>query len=163
VTSPQYKWWLYTGTAWTLLQDWTTSNTYTWTPATAGSYQLGVWAKPSTTPGDIWAAYGTLPFTVTESPPLALASFTATPASPQGAGTPITVTATASGGLAPYQYKWWLYTGSTWTLLQDWTTSHTYTWTPATAGSYQLGVWVRNSGSTADTWGVYGTLPFVVR
>jgi hypothetical protein len=48
-------------------------------------------------------------------------------------------------------------------LLQDWTTSNTYTWTPTTAGSYQLGVWVRNSGSTADTWEVYGTLPFTVR
>jgi hypothetical protein len=102
----QYRFWVWDGMAWTMVRDWGAGNPYTWTPVTAGTYQLGVWAKPSATPGDLWAAYATLPFTVTAPPAPSLTSFTASPASPQVIGTPITVSAVASGGLAPYQYKW---------------------------------------------------------
>ena len=41
---------------------------------------------------------------------------------PQPASTTITFTATAANGTAPYQYKWWVYNGSTWSNPQNWST-----------------------------------------
>ncbi len=58
-----YRFWLHNGTDWILVRDWG-SSTYTWTPAAAGSYYLGVWVKPSTAPAETAAATGKLPFAV---------------------------------------------------------------------------------------------------
>ena len=68
--------------------------------------------------------------------PLQLLALTANKTSPQPAGTSVTFTAAATGGIQQYQYKWWLYDGSTWVLLRDWGTA-TYTWTPATASGFR--------------------------
>ena len=48
------------------------------------------------------------------TPAPTVSSVTATQASPQAAGTPLTLTATATGGTAPYQFKWWVWNGSAW-------------------------------------------------
>lgn len=70
---------------------------------------------------------------------------------PQAVGAVVRWTTTTSGGKAPYSFKWWLYDGSSWTLLRDWNTSPTYDWSPVTANSaYRIGVWVRSAGKTAD-------------
>jgi cell wall-associated protease len=47
-TAPlQYKWFASSnsGVSWTVLQDWATGNTFGWTPAAAGGYMIGVWAR----------------------------------------------------------------------------------------------------------------------
>jgi len=80
-------------------------------------------------------------------PSAALSSVTPDKTAPQTVGTTVTFTATATGGTAPYQFKWWLNTdgGPVWTLLQDWSTSNTLMWTPTVANSgYQIATWVRN-------------------
>jgi hypothetical protein len=70
---------------------------------------------------------------------------------PQLPGTTITFTAIAAEGTAPYQFKWWLWDGATWTVLGDWSTSNTLAWTPSTPNpKYAVGVRVRSVGSTAD-------------
>ena len=46
--------------------------------------------------------------------PLALTGLTSDRTSPQAAGTAITFKAVATGGRSPYQYKWWLFDGTTW-------------------------------------------------
>jgi hypothetical protein len=47
-----------------------------------------------------------------------------------------------------------MWNGSTWTILQDWSSSPILWWVPTAAGSYQFQVWTRNAGSTAmfDAW-----------
>jgi hypothetical protein len=66
-------------------------------------------------------------------------------------GTPVTFTASAAGGTAPYQFKWWLWDGATWTVLEEWSTGNTFAWTPSTPNpNYAIGVWVRSAGNTAD-------------
>lgn len=66
-------------------------------------------------------------------------------------GTTVTFTATATGGTTPYQFKWWLWDGATWTVLKDWSTDNTCAWTPSTSNpNYAIGVWVRSAGNTAD-------------
>ncbi len=92
---------------------------------------------------------------VTWTPPstaaLQLTALTASKTSPQATGATVTFSAAATGGSAPYQYKWKVYNGATWTVAQTWSTSATFNWTPTVAGSaYQIEVWARNAGNTAD-------------
>jgi hypothetical protein len=170
-TAPyQYKFWLYNGSSWTLVRDWSTTATYAWTPTAANSnYRIGVWGRDATVSSDSSAQNLGIPFVITgpsSAPPppppppplptpplapLAITSLTSNLASPRVAGTSITFTTTASGGNAPYQYKWWVYNGSSWTIVNNWSGSNTYTWTPTqTSLYYRVGVWVRNATTTAD-------------
>src|SRR5207237_566123 len=88
-------------------------------------------------------------------PPARLSSVTPDKSAPQVVGTTVIFTAVATDGAAPYQFKWWLNTdgGPVWTLLQDWSTSNTLTWTPTVANpGYQIATWVRSGGNPADTY-----------
>jgi hypothetical protein len=90
--------------------------------------------------------------TVTSTAPLQMTGLVANRTAPQPVGSTVTFTAAASGGTAPYQYKWLLYNGKSWVTLKDWSTSYKIGWTPWTASSlYQISVRVRNAGSTVDT------------
>jgi hypothetical protein len=81
-------------------------------------------------------------------------------------GTPITWTASATGGAAPLLYQFWLYdaTLGTWTMLRDWSAARTWTWTPAPAsyGTHMVAVWIKATGSpnAYDTaaWSGYFTV-----
>ena len=86
-----------------------------------------------------------------DPPPLKLTSITATPASFGPIGAPVTWTAQANDDVAPLEYRIFLRDESagTWTLLKDYDTASSATWTPAAAGSYYAQAWVRSAGSTA--------------
>ena len=158
-TAPlQYKWWLHNGSQWSLLQNWSTSNTLAWTPAAANSqYVIAVWARSAGNTADIYErleATGFLAFPIAGTRALlTITGVTADRSPPQPAGTRVTFTATAAGGTAPVQYKWWVYNGSQWALAQNWSTSSTFVWTP-TAGTsaYVVAVWARSANSTADVY-----------
>ena len=48
-----YKWWMYDGTAWTLRQNWSTSNKFTWkSSSTSASHRMRVWVRRSTSVAD---------------------------------------------------------------------------------------------------------------
>ena len=85
------------------------------------------------------------------------------PLAPQ---TPIAWTARASGGTAPLQYKFLLQdvTANTWVIVQDWSSTSTWTWTPTASdfGVWALQVWVRSTGSTAAYEAYVGTGYFVI-
>ena len=85
--------------------------------------------------------------------PAAVTGATLTPnvASPEDVGASITFAATGSGGVTPYQYKFLVAQGGgSAQTVQNWSTSSSYTWTPTTAASYTVSVWVRSSGVTTD-------------
>src|SRR5207245_454729 len=117
----------------------------------------------SATPANTYDSYP-LPDALPISPPPAtLSSVTADKSAPQTSGTTITFTAAAGSGKAPYQFKWWVNDGTTWTLLQDWRASPTVAWTPAVAdAAYQLSTWVRSSGNSADTYEGYQFTNFAI-
>jgi hypothetical protein len=160
-TAPySYKWWLFDGATWTILQDWSSSNTYTWTPSVTNSaFRVGVWVRNSGSTADAYdnpQSNGSIAFPVnpaTAGTSLRLTGLTSNLSAPQPVGTPITFTATASGGTAPYQFKWFVFDGKTWMEMQNWSTSNTWTWTPTSAaGKTRVGVWVRSAGSTVDAY-----------
>ena len=95
-----------------------------------------------------------LPSAVSGQGSVIVTSIGTTPALPVQYGNAVTWTATASGGTAPLQYQFWRRSDAsgTWTLVQDYSTTASYTWTPTITevGAYNLQVWVRSAGSTAS-------------
>jgi len=89
---------------------------------------------------------------------------------PRAPGATVTFTATAAGGTGPYEFKWWLWDGAAWTVLEDWSTGNTTVWTPSTPNpNSAIGVWVRSAGSSADlpdgypaNTRSYGTIAFAI-
>jgi hypothetical protein len=161
-TAPyQYKWWLFDGVNWTVAANWTTSNTYTWTPLVAGSYRVGVWVRDSTTTADVGTVNLSTPFVVSQAgAALTMANVGFSVPVPV-AGNPVGLTGMATGGVGPYSFKWWAFDGTTCTMLRDWGAS-TFTWTPPRAGNYRIGAWVRSAGSTDNSGSVNLSVPVVV-
>ena len=82
---------------------------------------------------------------------LRLVHFSASVAAPQLAGSTITFQAAAEGGRAPYEYKWLIFDGATWSAALQWSASSTFEWRPMVPNAdYRVGVWVRSSKSTKD-------------
>jgi len=166
----QYKWWIYDGANWITTQQWATSNRWTWTPSAGNSaYRVAVWVRNAGSSADVYdnsGSNGSIAYPISgtslSTPPpsttasggvLTLSGIGADRVAPQPVGTSVTFTALATGGAAPYQYKWWIYDGANWVVRRDWSTSSTWTWTPTVANlSYRVAVWVRNAGSSADAY-----------
>ena len=55
------------------------------------------------------------------------------------------------GGSGSYEYRFWLNTGGSWVIVQDYTTTNTWSWGTAglLAGTYPVVVHVRSIGSTS--------------
>ena len=107
-TNVQYQFWIYNAAAspaWSQLQGYSALASYSWTPTAAGSYLFSITAQDITGT----AANTMLWYTVNSIPPLTAVSVTAAPVSPQLVNTPITFTASATGG-TQVQYQFWLYT-----------------------------------------------------
>ncbi len=157
-----FKFYVFDGTTWTVGQDWSTSDSFTWLPTTRGTYTFQVWVRnaASVAAYDAWRAAG--PMVVGEPAPLTVVSVTTSPGVPLVAGGPAVLTTTAAGGHGPYTYQFWVFNGTAWSLGQDWSPANTFVWTPPAAGTYSVQSWVRNAGSVAtwDAWGTTGT--FVV-
>jgi hypothetical protein len=151
VPQAEYKWWVFDGTAWTSPQAWSTQATFTWTPLTGNARAtVTVWARTLGNTADAPEKSAGRNFPILESFITGLALSTDRPA-PQPAGTTITFTATATGGSAPAQYKFWLHDGAAWTVARDWHTDPAFVWTPATANAgYVISVWARSDTNTAD-------------
>ncbi len=81
-----------------------------------------------------------------------LTGFSMNPPSPSPAGTAITWTASAYGTVLPLQYRFEREDNGTWSVVQAYSSSNAYTWTPGAGdvGDHAVRVSVRNSGSGAD-------------
>ena len=178
-TPQQYKWLLHNGAAWQVISEWTTANTFNWTPSAAnGAYRLGVWVRGAGNTVDAGEATMSIDFPVsapttsTPTPPppttttaakLSAVALSANRPAPQPANTTITFTATPNGGATPQQYKWLLHNGAAWQVISDWTTSNTFNWTPSAANAaYRFGVWVRSAGNTVDAGEATASIDFPI-
>ena len=160
----QYKWFVDWAYGWEARTAWTTNNTFVWSPGdTNPYYRVGVWVKSATNTTNTLEAAAEMAFPTT-NPVLTAPTTTTTTTTASnvssvtlvpdrtgtGVGVPVTFTATPTGGVAPQQYKWFVFNGA-WTAVTGWSTNNTYVWTPtAPNASYRIGVWVRSATSTAD-------------
>jgi hypothetical protein len=158
--APQtFKFLIFNGVSWSVGQDWTPSNVWNWTPPAAGTYTVQVWVRNAGSSADFDAWMNSQTFIVAPPAPLSVIGLVADRTFPIGAGTPVTFTAAASGGSGPYAYKFWVFNGSTWVLVRDWSSSNQWTWGSQTPGAYQIQVWVRNAGSSADVADAFANSP----
>ena len=175
VAPMQYKWLVYENARWTPKSSWTTSNTFAWTPTVADpNYRVGVWVRSSGNIIDAEEAATSMLFAIegttsAPAPPTATTArvsavtLSANRPAPQILGTTITWSATPTGGVAPYQYKWLVYENARWTASGTWTTANTFAWTPAIADpNYRVGVWVRSAGNTVDAEEATASLLFAI-
>jgi len=154
-STAQYKWWVQPpGGAWAMVQDWG-GNTFSWntTGLAAGAYRLAVWARAVGSTADLDSASAQDYSLVALLSPCTAVPISPSPASPQLSGTTILWTATASCGTSTAQYKWWVQPPrGAWAMVQDWG-GNTFSWntTGLAAGAYNVGIWARAVGSTADS------------
>jgi hypothetical protein len=141
----QYQWRVY-NQGWTVVQPWSTSDVFNWTPTAANSsYQVQVQTRSAWSTGAS-ERDATLPYAAKQG----VTSVTLTPSlsSPRARGTTIRWTAVATGGQAPYQYQWVVYDGVTWANVTSWISSNTFDWTPTVPFAYRIAVRVRSSWNT---------------
>jgi hypothetical protein len=148
------------------VQDYSPTATYQWTPAAedVGSYAVMVHMRSAGAPVAYETYAVTAPFAI--STPIVITGLAANRTLPSAPGTSVTWTATATGGVAPLQYRFFRYNYGTasWGMVQDYSATATYQWTPAAedAGSYAMMVHMRNAGATVayETYAV--TTPFTI-
>jgi hypothetical protein len=151
----QYKWWIFNGVTWTAASAWSASNTFAWTP-TAGNpaYFIGVWLRSAGNAVDApegTLSYKSVAFPIGQATGIRVTSIVTDLPAPQAAGTTVNCSATATGGVGPYQYRWWLFDGATWVPAGDWTSNSTWPWrAPAANPNVRIGVWVRSAGNTSN-------------
>ena len=155
---------MFDGAAWSVVRDWAVSNTFAWTPAISNpSYLVGVWVRSNGVATDTPEAFASASFAI-QQPRVTAVTVAADRIAPQPPGTTITWTATATGGAAPLQYKWYVFNGVTWSIVRDWAVGNTFAWTPATPNAaYLVGVWVRSNGVAVDVPEAYNSTPFAIQ
>jgi hypothetical protein len=157
--NPSYQFWILTpgSSTWTIARPYSASATFNWTTTglATGTYQFSVWARDASSVAGYDTYVPGFPYTLT---PVACASATASaaPASPQTAGTPVTITASATGCPNPRYEFWMLPPGGSWAIAQAYSAGATFNWitTGLASGTYNLSVWVRDASSAAayDTY-----------
>ena len=147
--NPVYRFWIRDpGRRWSMVQDYSPATTHVWTQTgLAGSYSLEVDVRDASET----VAYDVVFNTTYLVNGCSAAGLSASPASPQAHGTPITLTGSATcPGTATYRF-WVRAPGGSWQIVRDYNTTNTFTWTPAVAGAYSLEVDVRDQNGT-DTY-----------
>ncbi len=149
--TPQYRFWIRPpGGAWAVVQNYGTTATYIWntTGKAVGSYGLEADVRNVGSTSSYESTFN-MPFVL--DPPCAKPTLTTSPASPQGAGAAVTITAAATGCPDP-RYRFWIRPpGGVWTVVQNYSPSATYAWSTVgkAAGSYSLEVDAKDVSSTA--------------
>jgi hypothetical protein len=149
-----YEWTVSGGGAVTQMIGWSSASTFSWTPAVAGNdYAISVAVRSDG--GSIAEMIQQVAFTITEPPPpppMAATSITLTSnmTSPQALGTIVQWRAAASGGVAPYQYRWTVVKDGVTVQAGTWASASTLDWTPTAAGTgYVVGVAARSQESAS--------------
>lgn len=118
-----------------MAQDFSPSNTFTWIPTIAGDYRIVVlvWDK---TINDSGLAYDD--YTIAE--PVKINSLTTDKPSPQSVNTPIAWICDASGGIS-LEYAFFIsHDGGNFQWAQEYSPSNTFNWNPTAGGDYRIAV-----------------------
>jgi hypothetical protein len=124
---------------------------------------VGVWVKSANNPNDAAEFPASAGFVIVAAPSVTNVTLATNVGPPQAVGTTITWTATPTGGVAPYQYKWMVYRNTTGWVMGSWTSSNTYAWTPSVAdATYRVGVWVKSANNPNDAAEFPASAGFVI-
>jgi hypothetical protein len=147
----EYRFYLYRQTGWTMVRDYSTTNTWTWTPGSTdqGSPNyLQVWARAvgSTALFDAWL--GTPAFEILP-PPLVLSANVDFPTPSDNLVTWTAAATAATTTALEYQFRVMDVTTGNWSVFRGYAPNDQAQWTPGAPGSYVVEAWTRAVGSTA--------------
>ena len=150
-----YQYWVKTGITWAMVQDYTATNSshLTWDTSNLapGIYTVRVWAKNASSPTAYEAARN-MTYTIVQDSPVTAVSLVAVQTSPQAVGTPVEFDASATGATDDYVYQYWVKTGITWAVVQDYpaTNSSHLAWDTSNLapGIYTVQVRAKNASSS---------------
>ena len=127
-----YKFTVSDGTTTTTVKNFSTTGSAVWTPTKAGTYKVIVAIKDSTTR----VVYRSTSYTITAAESVVVSKITTDKVSPQVAGTPIKITATAvSSQGSPLTYKFTVHEGLLgFKTIKDYSSLNSATWTPTGSG-----------------------------
>ena len=129
--------------SWTVLKDYSTATSHTWTPASTGTYTVQIKAKDSAGQVEVSS------FTLKVNSTAALTNNSKISATTIAKGTAVKMTGAASGGTTPYKYAYVVQApNGNWTVLKDYSTATTHTWTPASTGKYTVQIKVKDAKNT---------------
>ncbi|MBL0225519.1 MAG: multicopper oxidase domain-containing protein [Geobacteraceae bacterium] len=140
-----------TGAGFVLQQDFSPAATWTWTPASTGSYDVFVEVRATGSPNFRDGYKAVFAYEILSTPATGL-TLVSDKASPQAAGSLVTFTATQQGGSGTMEYRFYVNDGSGagFVLAQAYGPSNTFAWTPAATGNYDVFAEVRVVGSAVD-------------
>lgn len=151
---PEYQFWTKSPTGeWTIMQAYNNTNTFKWDTSNlpAATYQISVWIKQrgATTPTGYETA-NNLQYTITTPSPCSGVSFTTSPTGTQDIGSPVLVSAQATGCTnAVYQLWVKANTTQTWSAIGNFQPNKTMSWntTGLRSGKYDISVWAKEATS----------------
>jgi len=158
----QYRFWLKgpsTGNAWTVVQDWSAKNQWTWISLgnDGGAYSVYVYVRDGLhNPATSYDSAIGADYQLKANDPPVMTALTADKTSPQSAGTDVKWTAKATdANKDPLLYQFWLTgpsTNNAWKMVQDWSAKNQWTMksAPTDWGSYKVFAYVRD-GKHAST------------
>jgi hypothetical protein len=147
----EYKFYLYKKTSWAMVQDYSTNNTYTWTPTAADvgtPYYVQVWVRAVGSTAAYEAFGGTNAFSVSPAP----LTITSNVDFPTPVGNQVTWTAAlnvSNPGTPEYRFQVVDLSTNTTTVLRDYSSSNQAQWVPLTSGQFVVQALERQVGSTA--------------
>ena len=151
------------GGAWTVTRSFSSTSTWTWNTggAAQGTYLVGLWVKAAASTRS-YDAYAIATYQIDVGRCTA-AGISASPGSPQPAGTSITLTASSTGCTSPlYEFLVLSPGKSTWKVLRSFGSGTTLVWDSTGGfGQYRFGVWARQNGSTR-TYDSYAIITFSI-
>ncbi|HKW69159.1 MAG TPA: hypothetical protein VJP81_01120 [Candidatus Dormibacteraeota bacterium] len=157
----EYEFWILPpGGQWSVLRAFSETPTAPWhtTGLTAGTYKFDVWARHARSEHVLISPIANYILQVPPPAPIvpsvcsSVTWSTPSPVSPQVPGAKISLGATAAGCSNPLYQFWFQPLGGAWTTIRAYSPVATATWdtTLLAAGTYQLDVWVKESGSAAS-------------
>jgi hypothetical protein len=141
----QYRFLLYDGTSWSLVQDYGVGSSWTLPANTpAGNYVIDVDVRTTTTVNRDAVGYASFQIAL-PAPPATGVIITPSLQSPQAPGNAVRFSASGTGS-SGYQYRFLLYDGTSWSLVQDYGVGSSWTLPANTpAGNYVIDVDVRTT------------------
>jgi N-acetylmuramoyl-L-alanine amidase len=154
-----YKFWVFDNEKWVQLNEYSFNSSIEWTPLKEGTHVLSVHVK-SPTSSKKYDAYKAISFEVVGALPVNIQSITTSLSSPQNVGNTIGIEVNTEGG-NEVLYRYFVYDGTKWILIRDYTNQSTIEWTPTTPGNYKIVVHAKDLSST-NAYDDYDVLNFEI-
>ncbi|PER25267.1 hypothetical protein CN490_21080 [Bacillus cereus] len=143
-SQPVYEFWVKEDGKWRVVQDYSKINTFTYKPNKTGQYNVSVYAKAIDSKVK-QESYKVQRFKVEEQEKVTSIGLTKDVETPK-LGQTITFTAKATGSSQPV-YQFWVKEDGKWQMVQDYSKTNVFKYTPNKNGNYNVSVYAKDIDS----------------